>query len=74
MTSGGGSWVGALGAKDGQRSSFLPGVTQGFPEEGMAEPGLEGATEFGRAVEGEGLPGRGNCRSKDADMGSGAVF
>lgn len=40
----------------------------------MVESGFEGVIEFGRVVEGEGFLGRGNCRSKDADMGSGVVF
>lgn len=44
----------ALGVQDGQCSSLLPGVTQSFPEEDVAEPGLEKATEQPQAVKEEG--------------------
>ena len=44
----------ALGVQDGQCSSLLPRVTQSLPEEDMAEPGLEKATEQPQAVKEEG--------------------
>lgn len=43
-----------MGVQDGQCSSLLPRVTQSLPEEDMAEPGLEKATEQPQAVKEEG--------------------
>lgn len=62
-----------MGVQDGQCSPLLPWVTQSFPEEDMAEPGLEKATEGAEQSGRKGVPGTENCRCKVVEVASGAV-